>query len=374
MKETSGFVALNEWFRDRETVKKPYLIAGPCSAESREQLLKTAAGISDCKQLVIFRAGVWKPRTKPDSFQGVGEVAFEWLKEIKALYGYKIAVEVAQADHVRKCVDNGIDVIWIGARTTSNPFSIQEIAKVLKNINIPVLIKNPVNPDIDAWIGAIERIYNTGNRRIAAVHRGFFPFEKTNFRNIPKWEIPIELKIKIPDIPIVCDPSHIAGKTEFIQEIAQKALDLNMDGLMIETHYNPDVAKSDAKQQLTPQELKTLINSLIVRQKIGYNVEFASLLEKYRDQIDSIDAQIIELLSKRMQIVEEIANYKYHHNVTILDIKRWEEIINTRTQHATQSGLSHDFIKAVLQLIHKSSIQKQTEIMKKLKNGNNSKS
>lgn len=363
MQQTDVFLSLDKWFDG--SFKKPLIISGPCSVETYEQLDLTAGALKKIERIKVLRAGIWKPRTRPDSFEGVGLKGLKWLKEIKDKYGFLTTVEVAHPKHVEKCLEYGVDILWIGARTSSNPFSVQEIAEALNGCKIPVMIKNPVNPDLELWCGAIERIYAKGINRIAAIHRGFYPFEKTNFRNIPKWEIVIELKTCFHDLPVICDPSHISGSTKYIEEISQKALDLNMDGLMIESHYNPEIAKSDAKQQLLPVDLEKILNNLHFRQSDSTNIEFKSLLEKYRDQIDSIDFQLIELLASRMDVVGEIGKYKNEHNVTILDLRRWEDIIKTRTDLGKKLKLPDDFVKNLLQLVHKTSIQVQTEVMKK---------
>lgn len=365
MESFDKIISINNWFN--KPLDSPLYIAGPCSAETEEQVINTASEISKNSKINVFRAGLWKPRTRPNTFEGVGSKGLPWLKKVKEKYGLLIAVEVANPEHVALCLENNIDVLWIGARTVSNPFSIQEMAKSLANVQIPVLIKNPVNPDIDLWIGAIERFYNNGVYKLAALHRGFYPFERTIFRNIPKWEIPIELKIKLPLLPVICDPSHIAGTTKFIEEISQKALDLNFDGLMIETHINPKQALSDSQQQLTPKQLNELLSRLIVRDVSSNDTKFSKLLSNYRSQIDSLDFQLLELLAQRMKVVEKIGEYKSLNNVKILQLPRWENIIGTRTEYGKSRGLSEEFITKLLQLVHKESIQKQTEIMSKSK-------
>lgn len=358
-----NFTPIHNWFY--EAINHPLFICGPCSAETEKQVLSTANELSKEGKINVFRAGVWKPRTRPGTFEGVGEKALNWLIEVKKQTQLKVAVEVASSQHVEACLKAGIDILWIGARTTSNPFSVQEIADSLKGVDIPVLVKNPINPDLDFWIGAIERIYDAGIRKIAAVHRGFYPFEKTTLRNIPKWEIAIELKTKFNDLPIICDPSHISGSREYIEEISQKALDLNFDGLMIESHINPDEALSDANQQLIPNNTISLINRLIVRNSSIENEDFQNLLCRFRDKIDSLDSQLLELLAQRMDVVREIGKYKKDNNVSVLQLRRWERIIETREIEGQKLGLSEDFIAKLLELIHKESIQEQTEIMKK---------
>lgn len=360
---TSKFdiIPISDWFPQIET---PLIIAGPCSAESREQLLNTATQISENKKVKILRAGVWKPRTRPGSFEGIGEEALVWLKEAKEKTGLLTAVEVANPQHIELCKKYDVDIVWIGARTVANPFSVQELADNLKDTNIPVLVKNPINPDIELWIGALERMNKAGVKKLAAIHRGFYPFEHTVFRNIPKWEIPIELKRRFENFPIICDPSHISGKSEFVTEISQKALDLDMDGLMIETHCTPEKALSDARQQITPNHLKTLIENLNFRKKSVEDKELNSIMELYREQIDSFDTQMLELLSQRMKIVEKIGLYKKQHNITILQLKRWEKIIKSRTEQGKQMGLSPEFVLQLLKLVHKEAINRQDAIMK----------
>jgi len=347
------------------SIENPIIIAGPCSAESEVQVLETALEIAKCNKVTIFRAGIWKPRTKPGTFEGVGEIALPWLKKVKEHTNLKIAVEVALPEHVEICLKNRdiIDIVWLGARTTVNPFSVQAIADVIKGSDIPVMIKNPLNPDIELWAGAIERIKKVGITKIAVIHRGFYPFEETHLRNIPKWELAIELKTRYPEIPIINDPSHISGKKEFIPEISQKALNLNFNGLMIETHINPKVALSDAEQQLTPKELIQLLKNLKFRKQTSDNSEFLSLIEQYREQIDSIDYQLLELLSKRMNIIENIGKYKLTNNVTVFQLRRWIKIVETRKEFGKSIGLDTNFVKKILQLVHRESIRKQTKIM-----------
>jgi chorismate mutase len=357
---------IQNWFAD--SCKGPFIIAGPCSAESEEQVLNTAHQINNINCVKVFRSGIWKPRTRPETFEGVGDIGLSWLQKVKEETNLLITTEVAQPEHIDKCLKAGIDMIWIGARTTANPFSVQAIADALKGTDIPVLIKNPINPDVNLWIGALERIAKAGVKRIAAVHRGFYPFEETSLRNIPKWEIPIELKRHFNNLPIVCDPSHIAGTRNGIQDISQRALDLNMDGLMIESHINPDNALSDAQQQLTPQDLNNILSSLVYRKSSVENIELLDKLEQFRNQIDSIDNQMLELLSQREKITKEIGIYKHKNNIAVFQLKRWEQIFKTRNELGKKLGLSKDFLKKILQLIHKESIQTQIEIMRK-KNG-----
>jgi chorismate mutase len=359
MSDLNNLVPINEWFPEFNSDK--LLIAGPCSAETETQILETAKEISDKTNISVFRAGIWKPRTRPGSFEGVGEVGLNWLKKVKSETNLRTAVEVATPEHIKLAVKHNVDIIWIGARTVSNPFSVQLLADELKNYDIPVLIKNSLNPDIELWQGAIERIYASGIRKIAAIHRGFYPFEKTNLRNIPKWEIPIELKTRFHNLPIIGDPSHIAGNAKLVADIAQKALDIDFNGLMIETHINPEKALSDAKQQLKPNELAELLQNIKFRTSTDLSEKHLDLL---RENIDSIDKQMLELLAKRMSTVEKIGEYKKEHNIAVFQLRRWEHIIRSRKEFGTNMGLSEDFIKKLLQLVHKESIAKQNKVMK----------
>ncbi len=336
-------------------------IAGPCSAETEEQVLQTAAKIYELTDVRVFRAGVWKPRTRPGLFEGVGEQAFPWLRKIKEKYGFLIACEVATPEHVEKAIANGIDILWIGARTTPNPFTVNEIAEALRGVDIPVMVKNPVNPDLSLWLGALERFHKVGVNKLAAIHRGFFPFEQTKLRNIPKWEMAIELKSECPKMPLIADPSHMAGQTKFVGKLAQKALDLNYNGLMIETHINPKVAKSDANQQLTPEQLKDLLEKLIFKQAEFSESNGTDLIDTYREQIDSIDYQLLEMMAQRMEVVRKIGVYKKEKKITIFQLRRWIEILQTRSGYAKKTKLSPDFVKQIMRLIHKESIRQQTD-------------
>ena len=343
--------------------KKPWMIAGPCSAESQEQLLATAKAIQSDTDL--FRAGVWKPRTRPNSFEGIGEQALEWLQVVKQETELRIATEVANAQHVEKCLRAGIDVLWLGARTTVNPFYVQEIAEALKGIDIPVLVKNPLHPELSLWIGALERLNKAGINQLAAIHRGFFTLEQSAFRNEPKWEIPIRLKKKYPELPIICDPSHISGNTAMIQEVAQTALDLNMDGLMVETHVSPQTALSDAEQQITPKQLANLISSLVLREASAEDKNFNAQLKKLRKSIDEVDMKLLQVMGERTKLVQEIGRFKKENSVTILQIERWFEILETRQEMGVSCDLENQMVSELFELIHKHSILTQTEIMKK---------
>jgi len=363
MTKLKNITPLKKWFK--EIGDSPLIIAGPCSAESEDQMMTTAREIAALGRVTIFRTGIWKPRTRPGSFEGVGKQGLKWLQQVKKETGLLTTVEVAKPEHVDLAVKYDVDILWIGARTTSNPFSVQELADYMKGIDKPVMIKNPINPDLQLWIGALERFNNAGIEKLAAVHRGFYPFEATTLRNIPKWEIPIELKSICHTLPIICDPSHIAGRADLVFDISQKALDLNMDGLMIETHCNPKKALSDASQQLTPKQLNNLLENLIIRKVNSDDESFANVLETLRNRIDSIDQQMIELLAKRMDVVEEIGKFKSKNQVTILQLRRWEKIVTTRIRQGKALGLTEDFVKKLLQLVHKESIQRQTEVMSK---------
>jgi chorismate mutase len=343
--------------------KKPYLIAGPCSAESENQLLTIAKAVEGTAD--IFRAGVWKPRTKPNSFEGIGKDALSWLKTIQQETSLKVVTEVATAKHVELCLESGVDMLWIGARTTVNPFYVQEIAEALRGVDIPVFVKNPIHPELGLWLGAFERLHKVGVKQLAAIHRGFYSYEKVAFRNDPKWEIPIKLREEIRDLPIICDPSHIAGKAALVEDIAQTAMDINLDGLMIETHHNPSVALSDAEQQVTPKELNSIMNNLVLRDTKLRDEEFKGRLLNFRNQIDNFDTKIIELLNNRKQVVEHIANFKNENKLTIFQIDRWFEILNTRKENANLLGVDEQMIEEIFALIHKYSILTQTKIMRK---------
>ncbi len=357
---------MNFFFQNNN--KQNYLIAGPCSAESRDQLIKTAIELNRQVNLDVLRAGIWKPRTRPNFFEGVGSEGLKWLKEAGNIINKPVITEVANTKHVEEVLKHNIDSIWIGARTTVNPFLIQEIAESLKGIKIPIAIKNPVNPDVNLWIGATERILATGNNNIALIHRGFSSYGDSKFRNIPKWEIPIEMMRNFPDLPMYCDPSHIGGKRTLIYEIAQKALDLNMDGLMIESHIDPNQAKSDSKQQLLPNELKKTINKLIIKKVFSENKNFINALEETRTKIDSIDYEILNLFKQRFNYVKDIGTYKKQNKVTIYQPDRWNEIIKTRIEMAKELGINEEYLRQHLELIHKESILIQTEIFNKKKN------
>jgi len=342
--------------------KRPLIMAGPCSAETEEQVLETARGLRK-HGIQVFRAGIWKPRTRPNTFEGVGSIGLQWLRKVKQETGMLTATEVANVKHVYEALKNGVDILWIGARTTANPFAVQEIADALNGVDIPVMIKNPINPDLELWIGAIERIYNVGIRKIAAVHRGFSSFEKSNYRNIPMWQIAIDLGQRIPNLPIICDPSHIAGKSELIFEVAQKAMDLGQYGLIIETHPNPKVALSDARQQITPDQLNDLLKRLVIRDSEYEHPETKHTLEQLRHSIDQFDEELLTIIQKRMEVVKKIGEHKKEHNIRIIQNVRWEEIIHGMEEKGAEFGLSAECIDQVFKAIHQESINIQTKIL-----------
>ena len=342
---------------------KPFVIAGPCSAETHEQVLETARRLSTIP-VQLFRAGVWKPRTRPGSFEGNGEQALEWLAEVKQVYKLPITVEVAEPAHVELALKHGIDVLWVGARTTVNPFQVQHLADALKGIDIPVMIKNPVNPDVDLWQGAIERFEKAGISNVAAIHRGFSGYSAAaGYRNQPNWPIPIELKRRKPELPMICDPSHITGNRSRIAEVAQKAMDMHFQGLMIEAHPHPADAWSDAAQQITPDALQEIIAGLVVREEYTEDMTGVEQLEYLRQQLDSLDDEIIDLLAKRMELSEQIATVKRACNMTAYQPGRWREIVETRGARAQAHLLSKDFIVELYEKIHHESIRKQLEIL-----------
>ena len=344
---------------------EPLIIAGPCGAESREQILKIAESLSEIKQIKVMRAGIWKPRTRPNSFEGVGEEGLKWLSEAKQKYNLLTTVEVANAQHVELALKYEVDILWIGARTTVNPFTVQEIADAIKGIDTPVMVKNPIHADLQLWLGAIERIYNSGINKLIAVHRGFHFSGKSKYRNKPFWEIAIELKTLVPELPIICDPSHISGKRELIFDVSQKALNIGMNGLMIESHPEPDNALSDAQQQITPEALKELLGKLVFRQTNTDNTEFTDKLNQLRQMIDEVDDELINVLRKRMSVIEEIGKYKKDHNITAFQLERWQEILRTRPQWAEKLGINRNHIEKICMLLHEESIRLQNDIMKR---------
>jgi len=359
MEKTLNITELKDW--ELPSSEKPLVISGPCSAETEEQVLATAHQLKKIG-VTIYRAGIWKPRTRPGSFEGVGNEGLKWLKKVKAETGMLVATEVANVKHVYDALRSGIDILWIGARTSANPFAIQEIADALEGVDIPVLIKNPVNPDVDLWIGAIERINKAGITKIGAIHRGFSSYDHSIYRNAPQWQLAIDLQRKIPGLPIIHDPSHIGGKRELIQPISQKAMDLNFDGLMIESHIDPDNAWSDAKQQITPETLNIMLESIVIR---DVRPESASLdsLENLRHMIDKIDDEILDLLQQRMKVSVSIGAYKKENNMTILQQGRWSDILKKNKLKGSKRDLNEEFVSKVYKAIHQESINKQTTIM-----------
>jgi chorismate mutase len=354
---------LGQWLRDMK-LNPPLTISGPCSAETQEQVLTIAHQLK-ATNVSIFRAGVWKPRTRPGSFEGVGEAALPWLQQVKKETGLLIAIEVANASHVKMALAHDIDILWIGARTTVNPFAVQEIADALSNTDKIVWVKNPMNPDLELWIGGVERLYKAGIRNLGVVHRGFSSYNKTNYRNEPHWQIPIDFKSKYPNIPIICDPSHICGKRDCIEKVAQTALDLQFDGLMIETHHTPDTAWSDAKQQITPKKLLNILSRLKVRHKTFEEPDVLDKLSLLRKEISEKDRQLLNILTERMKIVEQIGQVKKEKNVAVLQTKRWSEIIETMTECAELANLSPGFVERLFKEIHQESILHQQNIVNK---------
>src|SRR6201985_1188684 len=360
MKLNLNIEPLNSWIK---TGSEPLLIAGPCSAETEDQLVATAHLLAKTGRVSALRAGIWKPRTRPGEFEGIGSIGLEWLKRAKAETGLPTAVEVATAKHVEEALKSGVDILWVGARSTVNPFTVQEIADALKGVDVPVMVKNPVNPDLSLWIGALERINNAGITKLAAIHRGFSSHEKTAFRNEPMWDMAISLKTHAPELPIINDPSHICGNRELLGYVAQKALDLDMQGLMIESHIDPSVAWTDAKQQVTPAALVELIERLTLRKPDVQGHDLKDKLAELRNHIDKIDDVVFQKMAERMQIVEKIGNYKKENGITILQVNRWDEILNKRINYGKALKLSPDFTEKLLELLHTESIRKQTEIM-----------
>lgn len=340
--------------------ERPFVIAGPCSAETEEQVMTTAKQLAS-KGCHIFRAGVWKPRTKPGGFEGNGEAALPWMKRVKEETGMLITTEVATPEHVEQALKYDIDILWVGARTTANPFGMQALADSLKGIDIPVIVKNPVNPDLELWIGAMERINQAGIKRIAAIHRGFSSYDKKIYRNLPMWQIPIELRRRIPDLPIICDPSHIGGRRELIAPLCQQAMDLGFDGLIVESHCDPDKAWSDAKQQVTPEVLDYILSLLVIRNE----TVTTEGIHELRKQIDELDNSIMELLSKRMRVCREIGQYKKEHNMTVLQTSRYNEILDKRGAQGSLCGMDATFVKEVFEAIHEESVRQQMEIINK---------
>jgi chorismate mutase len=341
----------------------PLLISGPCSAETKEQVADTCQQIA-ALGIDILRAGIWKPRTRPGSFEGLGSIALPWLIEAGKTNKLPVCCEVANAFHVQEALKHGVDILWIGARTTVNPFAVQEIADALQHKDIPVFVKNPVNPDLELWIGAIERLNKVGIRKIAAIHRGFSVYNSPKYRNQPQWEIPIELHRRYPNLEIICDPSHIAGKRALLYEIAQKALDLNFDGLMIEAHIHPDQAWSDALQQLNPEGLDKLLKQLTSRQTESDNPDYLRKIHAFRELIDQLDSETLDLIDERMKIVRKIGHYKKASNIAVLQIERWKYVREMCIKKAEKLGISSKFVEEFISTIHNESIDQQTTIMR----------
>ncbi|MCQ2220304.1 MAG: bifunctional 3-deoxy-7-phosphoheptulonate synthase/chorismate mutase type II [Prevotella sp.] len=340
--------------------KRPFVIAGPCSAETEEQVMSTAKDLAS-KGCHMFRAGVWKPRTKPGGFEGHGEPALKWMAEVKKETGMLVGTEVATPEHVELAMKYGIDILWIGARTSANPFAMQQLADSMKGIDVPVLVKNPVNPDLELWIGALQRINAAGVKKLGAIHRGFSSFDKSMYRNLPMWQIPIELRRRIPELPICVDPSHMGGRRELIAPLSQQGLDLGFDGLMIESHCDPDKAWSDAKQQVTPEVADFIVGMLVARD----NTVTTENIKQLRTQIDRIDNDLMDLLAKRMRVCREIGQYKKEHNIQVLQTGRYNEILDKRGVQGALSGMSADFVKQIFEHIHEESVRQQLEIVNK---------
>jgi len=340
--------------------ERPIVIAGPCSAETEEQVMTTARQLAE-KGCHMFRAGVWKPRTKPGGFEGNGEKALPWMKQVKEETGMLIATEVATPEHVELALKYGMDILWVGARTTANPFAVQALADSLKGIDVPVFVKNPVNPDLELWIGALERINGAGIRRLGAIHRGFSSYDKKIYRNLPMWQIPIELHRRIPNLPIVCDPSHMGGRRDLIAPLCQQAMDMGMDGLMVESHCDPDAAWSDANQQVTPDILDYILSILVIREEMQTTENIKAL----RKQIDEIDNQLIDTLAKRMRISREIGQYKKEHGMTIIQTSRYNEIMEKRGAQGALLGIGYDCVRKIFELIHEESVNQQVAVINK---------
>ncbi|MHA7056209.1 chorismate mutase [Aquimarina sp. M1] len=352
---------LRNWLDDYN-LDHPLVIGGPCSAETEEQVVKIAHQLKD-SDATVLRAGIWKPRTRPGNFEGVGALGLKWLQRAKEETGMKIATEVANPHHVELALEHGVDVLWIGARSTVSPFIVQDIAEACKGIDNPVLIKNPINPDLSLWLGAVERFYTCDVKNLGVIHRGFSTYQKTKYRNIPEWQIPIDLQNRFPDLPLILDPSHIAGRRDLIFDLSQTALDLNFDGLIVETHYDPDNAWSDAAQQITPDTLIQYMKDLKIRKEIGVDEAYQKTLSELRAKIDVADNQLLDVLSKRMKISDEIGKAKAKQNVAILQSKRWNEILGKMILEGEEKGLSEEFILRIYKAIHQESINHQKKVV-----------
>jgi len=354
-------------FRDlfnRQPNDKPFLIAGPCSAETEDQVLETCQALAATGKVQALRAGIWKPRTKPGGFEGVGAKGLPWLKRASEATGLPTAVEVATAKHVEDCLTFGVDLLWVGARTTGNPFSVQEIASALRGVEIPVLVKNPIHPELELWIGAVERLQKAGLQQVGLIHRGFSSYGNPDFRNAPMWHLPIEMKRRLPELPILNDPSHICGRRDTLFAVAQKALDLDFDGTMIESHRDPDNAWSDAKQQITPAVLGQLIHELVWRHETTDKAEFLTALAGLRQQINNLDAELLQILGRRMAVAEQIGQYKKDNDITILQTGRWNEVLARAQRQGAALGLTEEFVQRYLEAVHLESIQRQERVMR----------
>ena len=343
--------------------KTPLIISGPCSAETEEQVMATARGLATTGKVDIMRAGIWKPRTRPGSFEGIGTKGLPWLQQAKKETGIPVAVEVATAKQVEDALHFDVDVLWVGARTTVNPFSVQEIADALRGVKVPVLIKNPLNPDLELWVGGMERIAKAGIEDLGLIHRGFSSYGNTDFRNAPMWHLAIEMKRRFPNVPMINDPSHICGRRDILQSVAQQAIDLDFDGLIIESHMDPDNAWSDAKQQITPEVLKQMLESIRWRKENVQNEDFLSALEKLRQQINQLDDELLQVLSTRMKVAQKIGEYKKNNDITILQTNRWNEILDRAIAKGNNLGLSDEFVTKYMDAVHMESINQQNKIM-----------
>ncbi len=345
------------------TLPRPMCIAGPCSAETEEQVMETARGLS-AFGIHVYRAGIWKPRTHPGSFEGVGTPGLKWLRKVKETYGMKVCTEVASEKHVLECIKYGVDIVWIGARTSANPFLMQEIADALEGTDIPVLVKNPVNPDIDLWVGALERLNRAGIKKLGVIHRGFSTSAPILYRNDPGWKLAIEMRTRYPQMAFFADPSHMAGDRKYLQELSQRAMDLGLDGLMVESHCNPACALSDAKQQLTPHDLQNLLESLVIRENTSDNEAYKDGIEALRARIDVIDDNLIKLLADRMEVSRKIGRYKKEHNVAIIQAGRWDALLAAMVARAREKGISEEAITAIMNAIHDESVKVQNEVLR----------
>jgi len=357
--KTTKIKQIKEWL---PALNNPFIFAGPCSLETEEQTLITAKLLAKDKRVFAYRGGVWKPRTRPGSFEGVGKIGLRWLQNVKKETGLLVGTEIATAEHAYEALKHDIDILWIGARSTASPFIVQEIADAVSGSDKVVMIKNPVNPDLNLWLGAIERIASAGIEKIVAIHRGFTPFTQTKFRNYPGWKTAIDLKALLPDLPIIADPSHIAGRKDLILELSQKAFDLGMQGLMIESHFNPEAALSDKEQQVTPQRLAEILNQLIKKSESSNDLQFEDVLEQLRERIDVLDTELLEILALRREVVRKIGKHKKQQAVAVLQIHRWKEILDQRKLLGIKMELSSEFVNTLFNCIHEESIKLQSEI------------